>query len=476
MATERIDVDICVIGGGSGGLSVAAGASQMGARVALIERATMGGDCLNFGCVPSKSLLAAAHAAKAMRSASSFGIEAVEPQLSIPRVRDHVRRVIEDIAPMDSVERFEGLGVRVIRAEARFVGRREIIAGEYHVRAKYFVVATGSTAAVPPVPGIETIPYLTNETIFELGELPDHLIVLGGGPIGCELSQAWRRLGARVTVLERFGLLPKDDPEAVDVIRRQLVRDGIDLREGMKVEKLARSGSGVAVEISGETGTVETIVGSHLLVAAGRRPSIEGLDLDAAGIAWTGKGIEVDDRLRSTNRRVFAVGDVAGGLQFTHVAGLHAGVVIRNALFKLPAKVKYAAVPWVTYTDPELAHVGASEASVRDSLGGAMRILRWSFSENDRARAEHAEEGFIKIVADRKGRIHGATIVGRHAGELIMPWALAIERKLKLGAMASVTVPYPTLSEVSKRVAGTFFTPTLFGDRTKKLVRFLLQF
>ncbi|MGH6905001.1 MAG: FAD-dependent oxidoreductase, partial [Geminicoccaceae bacterium] len=351
-----IKTDLCVIGAGSGGLAVAAGAVQMGAEVVLIEKGRMGGDCLNYGCVPSKSLIAAGNAAHAIRNAGRFGVDGHEPKIDFLGVHDHVKGVIAAIAPHDSQERFEGLGVRVIRAPARFVGAQEIEADGRRIHARRIVVATGSSPAVPPVPGLAEVPYLTNETVFDLTERPEHLIVIGGGPIGCELAQAHRRLGAAVTILELFSILPKDDPAAVGVVRDQLRAEGIDLREHIEVKAVVRDGNGIALTIEA-AGVEQRVVGSHLLVAAGRRANVDGLDLEAAGIAYGPKGIEVDARLRTSNRRAYAIGDVAGGFQFTHMAAHHAGVVIKNALFKLPAKVEDRAVPWVTYTEPELAQV-----------------------------------------------------------------------------------------------------------------------
>ncbi len=473
MSNESIvTADIAIIGGGSGGLSVAAGAAQMGARVVLIEKGAMGGDCLNTGCVPSKALLAAGHAAQAVRDSGRFGVNGHEPEIDFLKVHDHVKGVIGGIAPNDSVERFEGLGVKVIQAAAHFTDSRGLRAGGQVVRARRFVIATGSSPALPSIEGLAEVSFLTNETIFELTERPEHLIVLGGGPIGIELAQAHRRLGARVTVIEAFGILAKDDPDAVAVVRRRLTAEGLSLREGVRVTRATRRGNGVAIEIEGADGELESVIGSHLLVAAGRRPNVENLGLEAAGVVYTKKGISVDARLRTSNKRIFAIGDVAGGYQFTHMAGYHAGIVIRNALFKLPAKVKYHAVPWVTYSDPELAHVGLDEAAARGKHG-AVRTVAWPFEENDRARAERETEGFVKAVMDAKGRILGATIVGRHAGELILPWVLAVERGLKIGAMAGMIAPYPTLGEASKRAAGSYFTPKLFSQGTRKLVGFL---
>ncbi|MBI1777540.1 MAG: FAD-dependent oxidoreductase [Proteobacteria bacterium] len=472
--SERLSVDICVIGAGSGGLSVAAGASQMGASVVLVEKGKMGGDCLNYGCVPSKALLAAAKAAATVRGAVAFGVNGHEPAIDFARVHQHVRSAIAAIAPMDSVERFTGLGVRVIQAPARFLGAQEVEAGEVRISARRIVVATGSRPAAPPIPGLDNVPYLTNETIFEMPSRPEHLIVIGGGPIGVEMAQAHRRLGSRVSLIESMELLGKDDPELVAVVRRRLQAEGVEIREQSSVLRVDRAGNGVAVQLKCETGE-DRIEGSDLLVAAGRRPCLDGLDLERADIAYTEKGITVDSRLRTTNKRIFAVGDVAGGYQFTHAANYHAGIVIRNALFRLPARVDYRALPWVTYTDPELAQVGMTEAAARKQLA-KIRLLRWPFHDNDRAHTERTLEGMAKVVTTSRGRILGAGIVGAHAGELILPWALAISQGMGIGKMASLIAPYPSLSEVSKRAAASFFTPSLFGERTRRVVRFLARF
>ncbi len=469
---EILRTDICVIGGGSGGLSVAAGAAQMGARTILIEKHKMGGDCLNTGCVPSKALIAAAEAAETVRRSGVFGVNGHEPDIDFAKVHDHVHGVIAGIAPHDSVERFEGLGVRVIQGAARFTGPKEVEVEGQKIRARRFVIATGSSPALPPIPGLDEVPLLTNECVFDLKERPDHLIVIGAGPIGAELAQAQRRLGSSVTLLELASLMANDDPEATEVVRRRLIAEGVDLREGIRIEALARKGNGVAVKIEAE-GEAREIVGSHLLIAAGRRPNVSGLGLQAAEIDYSSRGIVVDRRLRTSNRKVFAIGDVTGGYQFTHMAGYHAGIVIRNALFGLPAKVNDSAVPWVTYTDPEVAQVGLTEAEARERYGDAVRVSRWSFAENDRARAERATEGFVKVVTGKRGKILGATLVGRHAGELLQPWILAISQGLKISAMAGMIAPYPTLGEINKRAAGAYFTETLFGPRTRRVVGLL---
>lgn len=464
--------DICVIGAGSGGLSVAAGAAQMGARVVLVEKGEMGGDCLNTGCVPSKALIAAAHAAHAGREAARFGVDYDPPRVDFARVHAHVHGVIAAIAPHDSVERFEGLGVRVIKAHARFVDGSHVEAGGVRIKARRFVIATGSRAALPPIPGLAQTPHLTNETVFSLTKAPERLIVIGGGPIGVELAQAFSRLGARVTLLERFTILPRDEPEAVAILRARLVAEGVDIRENVAIAGASGSEGDVRVALEGG----ETLEATHLLVAAGRTPNVEDLGLDAAGVAFDPKkGVTVDARLRTSNRRVLAVGDVAGGPQFTHIAGYHAGIVIRNALFMLPAKVDYRALPWVTYADPELAHVGLTEAQAREA-GHDVRTLTEPLSGNDRARAESRTEGLTKLVLDRGGRILGATILAPGAGEQIGLWGLAIARGMKIGAVAGMILPYPTLAETGKRAAGAWFTPTLYGPRVRRLVGLTQRF
>ncbi len=471
---EVLQTDICVIGAGSGGLSVAAGASQMGADVVLIEKGAMGGDCLNTGCVPSKAILAAAEKAQGMREADAFGIRSATPGVEWSGVHKHIHDVIAAIAPNDSVERFEGLGVQVIRANAHFIDDRTVEAGDIHIRARYFVLATGSSPFVPPINGLDGIDYFTNENIFDNREKIDHLIVIGGGPIGMELAQAHRRLGAEVTVMEMARLLVKDDPELAAVVIERMRQEGVNFYEGGRDLQLEKGKGGtILAHCTTDEGDV-CVTGSHLLIATGRRANVDGLNMETAGVNYSPRGVEVDARLRTSNRRIFAIGDVAGPYQFTHMAAYQAGIVIRNMLFKLPAKVDYSAVPWVTYTDPELAHVGMSEADA-EKAGRDVRVLRWSFRENDRAQAERRTEGVIKVVTEKSGRILGASIVGLHAGELIQPWILAIGQKLKIGAMASMIAPYPTLAEVNKRIAGSFYTDKLFSAGTKKVVRALMR-
>ncbi len=453
-----IETDICVIGAGSGGLSVAAGAVQMGARVVLIEAGEMGGDCLNAGCVPSKALIAAAKAAEGQRRGFR-GVAPVDPVVDFGAVKDHISAVIAQIAPVDSQERFEGLGCTVIRAFARFTGPREVEAGDARIRARRFVIATGSRPLVPPIQGAESTPYLTNETIFALRDRPAHLVIIGGGPIGIEMAQAHRRLGSDVTVIESSKVLGREDPDLAALVSSTLQGEGIRLIEGQSVVRLA--GTEGAIEVTLADGTA--VRGSHILMAVGRKVALDGMNLEAAGVDFTPKGVSVDARLRSSNRRVYAVGDAAGGLQFTHVAGWHAGIVIRQVVLGLPAKADPRAVPRVTYTEPELAQVGLTEAEARKLHGDRLTVIRAELHHNDRAIAEGKDIGFAKVMVV-KGRPVGASIVGPQAGELIALWALALSSRLKMSAIAGMIAPYPTLGEVSKRAAGAYFSPQLFGS------------
>lgn len=462
---ERIKTDLLVIGAGSGGLSVAAGASQMGADVVLLEGHKMGGDCLNYGCVPSKALIASAKVAYGQAHASAFGIADVAPQVDYAAAKDHVASVIAQIAPMDSQERFEGFGIRVIREFGAFLSPREVQAGDKIITARRIVIATGSSPLVPPIPGLDSVPHETNETLFDLREKPEHLLILGGGPIGIEMAQAHIRLGCKVTVIEGAKALGRDDPELAAVVLDALRAEGVTIAEGAMAANIR--GQAGAIEVEVQDGRV--FAGTHLLLALGRKLNIDRLNLDAAGIQATRAGIKVDASLRSTNRRVYAIGDVAGGLQFTHVAGYHAGVIIRSALFGLPSRARTAHIPWATYTDPELAQVGLTEAQARAQHGTKLEIARFDFHHNDRAIAERKTTGLIKVMVV-KGRPVGVSIVGYQAGELINLWSLVIANGLKMGQVAAMVSPYPTIGEVNKRAAGAYFSPRLFDNPTVKRV------
>ncbi|MEM6727845.1 MAG: FAD-dependent oxidoreductase [Pseudomonadota bacterium] len=469
-ATKKLKADLLIIGAGSGGLSVAAGAAQMGAKVIMLEGHKMGGDCLNYGCVPSKALLAAGKQAHAMETGKPFGVSPIMPEVSYAAAKDHVQAVIDEIAPMDSQERFEGFGVQVIREYGRFKDRKTVEAGPYEITARRIIVSTGSGPFVPPIPGLEDTTYYTNENIFDLREKPSHLIVIGGGPIGLEMAQAHRRLGSEVTVIEAQKALGKDDPEIAAIALDKLRSEGIEIMEGAGAEAVKEAGGQVTV-----TTSKCDVTGSHLLVAVGRKVNVDKLNLEAAGVKYDRRGVEVDASLRSvTNRKVYAIGDAAGGLQFTHLAGYHAGIVVRSAVLGLPAKAKTDHIPWATYTDPEIAQVGLTEAQAIEKFGkDAVFVARYETGENDRAVAENFGHGLIKVMVV-KGRPVGASIVGKQAGELIGMWAMAIANNLKMTAISNTVLPYPTLSEINKRAASAYFSPKLFESGTvKKVVRFV---
>jgi pyruvate/2-oxoglutarate dehydrogenase complex dihydrolipoamide dehydrogenase (E3) component len=471
---ERLQPDICVIGAGSGGLSVAAAAAAFGVSVVLVEKNKMGGECLNTGCVPSKALIAAGKRAHALADARAFGVSAGPTEIDFAKVHHHVHDVIAAIAPNDSKERFNGLGVRVIAGAARFKDRNTVVVGDgIEIAARRFVIATGSSPALPPIAGLEAVPYLTNETVFDLTARPEHLIVIGAGAIGLELAQAFRRLGAAVTVLEAGEPLAREDGECAAIVLDALAREGVIVRSNVAVARVEGAGAKIKVVLAGDG--EEAIEGSHLLIATGRRANTDGLALEQARIACDRNGIVVNKRLKTTNRHVYAIGDVAGRGQFTHLANYHAGLVIRNALFRLPVKVNADLVPRVTFTDPELAHVGLTEAEAR-SRGLTIRLLRWPYHENDRAQAERETAGHIKVVTDGRGKIRGATIVGAGAGELITTWTLAIDRGLPIRALAGIIVPYPTLAEIGKRAAITYFTASLTNVWVRRIIALLRRF
>lgn len=466
--------DFCVIGAGSGGLSFAAGAVQMGASVVLLEAKKMGGDCLNYGCVPSKALIAAAKFGHESSRAKDFGWNFSKTKVDFEKVHGHIHEVIKAIAPHDSVERFEKLGAHVILEQGRFIDDKTVETENHLIRAKRFIIATGSIPFVPPIDGLSTVPYLTNETIFDLKELPKHLVVIGGGPIGIEMAQSFVRLGSQVSVLEASSALPKDDPEFTLRLKEILISEGINLNENVKIASIKQVDQEIHIAYQTQDGKQQKIKASHIIVATGRRPNIQNLSLDAAGIKFSPRGIEVNECLQTSNSKIYAVGDCTGGYQFTHVAGYHAGLAIRNTIFGLKTKVETRAIPWVTYTDPELAHVGFMESQLQEKKI-SYKVLHMHFDENDRAQAEKRTDGMIKVLVSPKGYVLGATILSAHAGELIYPWVMAIQNKLKLTAITSSIAPYPTMSDISKRVAGSFYTDKIFSPLMKAIVRFLMK-
>ncbi|MGC1504201.1 MAG: FAD-dependent oxidoreductase [Sulfitobacter sp.] len=469
---NHIKTDILIIGAGSGGLSVAAGAAQMGADVVLLEGHKMGGDCLNYGCVPSKALIASGKAAYGQQHSAQYGVADAAGTVDYAAAKDHVADVIAQIAPVDSQERFEGFGVKVIREYGRFLSPDEVQAGNAVIKARRIVIATGSSPLVPSIPGLDKVPYETNETLFGLREKPEHLLIIGGGPIGMEMAQAHIRMGCSVTVIEGAKALGKDDPELAAVVLDGLRNEGVVIEEGALAA--AVRGKAGAIEVEARDGRV--FKGSHLLMAVGRKANIDRLDLDKARVEPTKTGIKVDDGMRTTNRRVYAIGDVAGGLQFTHVAGYHAGVIIRSMLFGLPSKAKSAHIPWATYTDPELSQVGLTEVQAKEAHGNKLEVVRFHYSHNDRAIAERKTKGFIKVMVV-KGRPVGVSIVGYQAGELINLWALALANRMKMSQIAAMVAPYPTIGEINKRAAGAYFSPRLFeSNLVKGVVGFVQRY
>jgi pyruvate/2-oxoglutarate dehydrogenase complex dihydrolipoamide dehydrogenase (E3) component len=464
--------DLCVIGAGSGGLSVAAIAASMGVPVVLVEKARMGGECLNNGCVPSKALIAAASHAFSTRHAAHFGIQTGSVSTDFSAVMNHVHNVIKAIAPNDSVERFTAMGVNVIQGEAEFTNAKTVRVGEHIIEARRYIIATGSKPAIPNIPGLSDIDYLTNETLFNLTSLPSHLLIVGAGPIGVEMAQAFRRLGAQVTLVSSSALLPREDPEMAAVIERSLVREGTNLHLNVKIARAERISTGPALVLQDGT----RLEGTHLLVATGRSPTTEGLGLEAAGVIYDHKGIQVDKDLRTSNRKVYAIGDCAKGQpRFTHAANHQAGLVIRSALFRLPIRADKVPIPRVTYSDPELAAIGLNEAEAKERFG-TIRILRSAMAENDRAQAHHTTQGHMKVITTKNGRIVGCSLAVSHAGELLAPWILAISKGLKVQDIAGLTLPYPTLSEISKRASVEYLKPAARHPATQAILRFLRRF
>ena len=476
MSKKTLTPELCIIGAGSGGLSVAAGAAQLGLDTVLLEKDKMGGDCLNTGCVPSKALLAAGKRAAMHRKDDIKGIKPHEPEIDYAAVKDHVADTIATIEPNDSPERFRELGVNVILEAGKFIDPNTVETDQYIIKAKKFIISTGSRAAVPPIEGLEFDKVFTNENIFELRQKPEHLLVIGGGPIGVEMAQAHARLGCKVTIFDMNNILPRDDQKNVAIIREALIKDGIGIHEGITIKKIIHQSDNETSIVMGQSnGSEETISGSHLLIAAGRKPNVDNLGLEKAGIKYDRPGITVNARLKTSNPKVWAIGDVSGGPQFTHVAGYHAGIIIRQVCFGIRwAKVDYTALPWVTYSDPELAQVGLTEADANKKFGEKnIKVAEWHFDENDRAISERTTKGQIRVVTNKKGLVLGASVVGPQAGELIGLWALAISSKLKISAITGMIAPYPTLGEISKRAAGAWYTPSLFSNKTRRIVSIL---
>jgi pyruvate/2-oxoglutarate dehydrogenase complex dihydrolipoamide dehydrogenase (E3) component len=472
--SQKEKYDLAIIGAGSGGLSLASVSAQAGLKTVLFEGHKMGGDCLNYGCVPSKSLLAVAKQCWQARQTEKLGCQFNQKSLDMVAVMKTVQQKIDHIAVHDSVERFEGLGVTVISEYASFLDEHTLKAGDKAYQAKTIVIATGSSPFVPPIHGLDSVPYLTNETVFSLREKPKHMLIIGGGPIGCEMAQAFAMLGVPVSLFEADQMLRFDDRQAVGSLQDVMKEHGVSFYLQSKVEQIAQKGKAIEVTYS-LNGQQHTELGSHVLVAVGRKPNIDRLNLNNAGVITERGSIQVDKRLRTAQKHIYAIGDVIGQQQFTHVANAHAGVVFRQIAFKLPAKWDSTYLPSVTYTHPELAQIGLTEQQCQ-AKGIACSVIQSAFVDNDRAVAEGATEGIIKVVINDKGQALGVTILGLHAGELVLPWVQLMREKRSLRSMTDAIFPYPTLNEISKRVAGQYYAPKLFSPFAKRVIRILSRF
>ena len=461
--------DLVIIGGGAGGLVVASVAAQLGLRVTLIEKQSrLGGDCLHTGCVPSKTLIHAAKVASLMRRGAEFGLQAVTPQVDLGRVNDHVQAVIDQIQLHDDPERFRAYGCEVLFGRAVFTGPHSVQVDDRVISGRRFVIATGSRPSAPPIDGLDRIDYLTNESLFSLRDLPQRLLVLGGGPIGLEMAQAFARLGSQVTVVERLPhLLPQEDRDIAEALRLKLEDEGLTIFTNTGVERIRQDGDTIRADCSGG----ESLVADRVLVAAGRQANVDGLGLDAAGVVYDKKGIGVDRRQRTSQQHIYACGDVCGPYPFTHMAEYQAGIVISNAVFRFPKKADYRVTPWVTYTDPELARVGLT-VQQSEAQGIRATVLSFPFNGIDRALAEVEPHGLTKFVT-HKSKIIGATILGPHAGELIHEIVLAMQAGVTLGEISATIHAYPTLAQIHRRTVNSGFSQRLFSPATRRLVKWI---
>ena len=458
------EFDLVIIGAGSGGLTAAGFAAQLGAKVALVEKNRIGGDCTWTGCVPSKALLKAAKIAHEMRTASRFGISANPPGVDMTKVREYVRQAIEQVYRSESPEELRKQGIEVIQGAARFVDARTIMVGEQLLGAKSFLLTTGARPQIPPIDGLNGVPFVTYEQIFDNDRLPRSMIVVGGGPIGMEMAQAYQRLGARVSVVADR-LLPKDEPEVREVMQRVFEREGVRFVWG-RASSASRQGDDIVMATDREEAR-----GELLLIAAGRRPAVAGLDLERAGVKYSEKGIPVDDQLRTNVKNIYAAGDVVGGYQFTHFAGWQAFQAVRNALLPGSSSGLTDLVPWVTFTDPEVAHVGLTEEQARAKFGENVSVCLWEMSRTDRAICEDDREGFIKIVAKKNGVLLGATAVNARAGETITEFILAIKRDMNVSDLAGAIHAYPTYSTAVQQLAAEMAIERTFAGASGKIIR-----
>ena len=470
---QLLTPDLCVIGAGPGGLAAATKAASYGMRVVLIERGRMGGQAWHAGSLPSKALLASAKRAHDIRNAWIFGVKTDGISINHGAVLEYALSAGQALAQNVSPERLNGLGVDVIKASARFTSPGTVEAGDYEVRARRFIVATGSAPLVPPIPGLDRVPHFTSETVFSHPHRMSHLLIMGGGSVGLEFAQAYRRLGSDVTVIEAGPALAQDDPELRTHLLKCLRDEGIRVLENARIERIEPFGTNIQA-VFAMLGKSYSVEGTHVLIAMGRRANVAGLDLDAAGIAFSDRGIQVTKGLCTSNKKVYAIGDVTGETHFAHAAEHHAALAVKNALFRLPVRTHHETMPWVTFTDPELAHVGLTEETARERYG-RLTILRWPYSENLRAQAERQADGFLKVIASKRGKILGAGIVGAQAGELIQMWSLAMQKGIPLSAMASIVPPSPTLAEMNKTAAESYFVAQAQSPLLRRIIALLAK-
>ncbi|MBI5074399.1 MAG: FAD-dependent oxidoreductase [Nitrospirae bacterium] len=473
----QYDYDIGILGGGSAGLTIAAGAAQFGAKTLLIDKEDkLGGDCLHYGCVPSKTLIKTAHVYHLMKNASQFGLPRHEIMpVDFRDVSNRIRSVIATIQKHDSVERFCGLGAKVEFGNAVFKNEYTVSLNGKDITAKSWVIATGSSPAIPKVDGLDQTPFITNRDVFYLDRLPKSMIVLGAGPISTEMAQAFCRLGSEVTVIQRSGqILGKEDRDMADAVMQNLASEGVKYYLNAAILSVKDLGSAREITVKLKSGATEVIRAEAILVALGREPNLKGLGLENAGVEYDGKGLKLDSRLRTSQKHIYGAGDVTGTYQFTHAAGYEGSVVLTNAILHLPRKADYTFFPWCTYTDPELANIGMNEAAAKEA-GLNYAVWTEEFKMNDRGLAEGEGLGRIKLVLDGKEKPLGVQILGLHAGELIGEWVAALNGGVKLSALAGAVHPYPTLAEINKRVVGNYFAGKIFSDKVKKTLKFFFS-
>ena len=463
--------DAIVIGGGAAGLTAAGGVALFGRKAVLIEMHKMGGECLNNGCVPSKAIITAAKRAQEARQGTRHGVTLAEPKVEWAGVHKHIHDAIAAIAPHDSKETFEGRGVEVILGRAQITGKHTVEAGGKVLKAPRIVVATGSRPFVPPIEGLDDVPYLTNENLFDLDELPGHLVIIGGGVIGMEMAQSFRRLGSEVTVINPGDLMGRDDQDSVDVVAQVMREEGVKFVDG-KGQKVTGDSGGGKGSVTVEIDDGQSVTGTHLLIAAGRTPNTSGFGLEELGVEIGRGGIVVDKRRRTSIKSIYAIGDCRDGPRLTHVSGYEGGNVALEIGLGVPTKVDWKALPWCTYTEPEVAQVGMTEADAREEHGDRVTVVKEGFDHNERAIAEGSTKGHIKVVFKGK-KVLGASIVGKGAGELLLPWTQAISGKASSFGLGSAIVSYPTRSEINKAAAFSAWEPTVFGSLPKKWAAFV---